>query len=194
MTRHPPQSPARRRWKRYVGLLGVFASVGLLGCGAVDEAKPVAVDARPAWTLALHHPGSEARLETSPDRPDLLSVAIVRAEDPTAFNIQLNEPGIGVKAGESYRLAFRARANGPRPILYGISMAHAPWLGLGFYREAALTTDWKEFSEVFSLASNDDNARLHFDLGASPESVQFESVTLRHEPSGALVGPGASAR
>jgi hypothetical protein len=143
------------------------------------------------WTVDVHDPGSEALLDLSPDRPGLLRVQIVRADVPTPSNIQLNGPTIVVKAGATYELSFRARAEGPRSIAYGLTTAGTPPKTLRSSGDAAVGVDWREFSETFVAAADAADARVHFDLGENPESVEFQHVVLRLMPSGTQVRPSA---
>jgi SAM-dependent methyltransferase len=57
-------------------------------------------------------------------------------------------------------------------------MAHPPWEGLGFYRNFDLTDEWRMFREEFTAAADDDNGRLHFDLGGSEVAVELADVSL----------------
>ena len=141
------------------------------------------------WVLETHHQGSAATLERSLDRPNVLRVNIARAEVKTPFNIQLNEPGIRLEAGESYTLSFRVRAEGPRRVLVGVAAAHPPWNGLGYYRRLAVDKDWQEFSDTFVLDAGDRNARLFFDLGDSEIPVELANIALRHTVSNQVVKP-----
>lgn len=149
------------------------------------------------WALALHDRGSVATLERDDVRMQRLRIHIEQAENPAAFNIQLNQPNLAVRRGVTYALTFRARADRLRQMSYGVSMGQAPWEGLGFYREIDVGPEWDEVAQTFELASSHDNARLHFDLGESDASVELEDVVLSAMPSGravhpATVGPGYS--
>ena len=141
------------------------------------------------WQLDVHDAGSEAVLEVQSESAPRLRVAIRRADDPTAYNIQLRKPGLEVGAGEAYSLRFRARADAPRRISLGLSMAHAPWEGLGFFREVEIGTGWQEFQFPVEPTRGDANAQLHFDLGAGKASVELEQVVLQKTATGALVEP-----
>lgn len=157
--------------------------------GATGAAAPVAVPAtmdfifQPGavlpWTLDLHHPESQASLEVRPDSPTRVRVAITAAAVPTLYNIQLNLPGIPVTTSDTYELRFRIRSDAPRVAFYGVSMAHEPWHGLGFYRRIELGPDWQPVTDRVVVASSDANARLHFDLGASAVPVEIEAVSMR---------------
>jgi hypothetical protein len=155
--------------------------------GSFDQAGPS------PWTVDVHDPGSEAVLEVVPDRPGVLRVQIVRAEMPAPSNIQLNGPETSVKAGESYALSFRLRAEGTRQIAYGVGTAQAPSTGLGFSRQVTIGVEWQDFSDTFTLTAGDAKARVYFDVGDSPVSVEVEHPVLRRMPSGAAVKP-ATAR
>ena len=146
------------------------------------------------WSVDVRDPGSEAVLDAPPDRPGLLRVQIVRADVPTPSNIQLNGPAVAVKAGATYELSFRARADGPRSIAYGLTTAGTSPKTAGSSGDAAVGIDWRDFSEAFVPAADDAGARVHFDLGANPESVEFQHVVLRLMPSRTQVRPPAPAR
>jgi hypothetical protein len=154
--------------------------------GFFDQSGP------PLWTVDVHDPGSEAILDASPDRPGILRVQIVRAEVPTPSNVQLNGPAIAVKAGATYELSFRARAEGPRRIVYGLATAGTPPKAIGPSSDAAVGVDWRDFSEAFVAVANAADARVHFDLGENPESVEFQHVVLRLMPSRTQVRPSAT--
>ena len=143
------------------------------------------------WTVDVQDPGSEALLDVSPDRPGLLRVQIVRADVPTPSNIRLNGPEIGVKAGATYELSFRARAEGDRRIAYGLTTAGPPPKTSGSSGDAAIGMDWREFSETYVPAADDSKARLRFDVGENPEPVEVQHVVLRLMPSRTLVRPSA---
>jgi hypothetical protein len=154
--------------------------------GFFDQSGPT------LWTVDVHDPGSEALLDVSPDRPGLLRVQIVRADVKTPSNIQLNGPTIVVKAGGSYELTFRARADGRRNIAYGLATAGTPPKAIGSSSDAAVGNDWREFSETFVAGADAADARVHFDLGENPESVEFQHVVLRLMPSRTQVPPSAT--
>jgi SAM-dependent methyltransferase len=50
---------------------------------------------------------------------------------------------------------------------------------LGLYRKIELTPEWQSFEEEFVAAADEDNARIHFDLGNSGIPVELASVNLR---------------
>jgi glycosyltransferase involved in cell wall biosynthesis/SAM-dependent methyltransferase len=127
---------------------------------------------------------SEAHLEVPPDAPDVFRIVIDRDESKESFDIQLNQPRWKVQAGKRYQAMFKARADRVRSIGFGVAMAHDPWTGLGLYRQLDLAPEWRTFQEEFTAAADDDNARIHFDLGGADVPVEISSVSL-HQADGA---------
>lgn len=119
-----------------------------------------------------------AELVLPPDNPDAIRVAINKAETKTSFDIQLNQPRLKIRSNQSYTLNFRARADSPRSISLGVAKNHEPWDGLGLYSQIDLTSEWQSFRKQFVATANDNDARIHFDLGSSEISVDFSSVSL----------------
>jgi lysophospholipase L1-like esterase len=79
---------------------------------------------------------------------------------------------------------FSVRADRPRAISFGVSQAHPPWDGLGFYRSLSIGTDWQTFSEAFTASGTDDRARVHFDLGAVAVPVEIKDVAVQRIETG----------
>jgi peptidoglycan/xylan/chitin deacetylase (PgdA/CDA1 family)/glycosyltransferase involved in cell wall biosynthesis len=119
-----------------------------------------------------------ARLVYLADDPDGFRIAIEKDATGRPFDIQLNRPRLTVLANERYTIHFRARADQPRSIFLGFAQAHAPWSGLGLYKSIDLTAEWQDFQEEFLAAADDKDARIHFDLGGNPISVEFAAVRL----------------
>jgi len=143
------------------------------------------------WSLRVSG-GNVARLVFPPDQSDLVRVNIQKAQTASRFDIQLNQPRLRVEAAHSYLLRFRARADSPRTISAGFAKAEAPWSGLGLYTTIELTTEWKSFEEEFVALSDEDNARILFDMGNSPIPVELSSVSLRSMPDGQYITPDLS--
>jgi glycosyltransferase involved in cell wall biosynthesis len=154
---------------------------------AIRNALRKAFETRSAPQEVLYYGGwlfrvagsSEARLVVPPDRPDAVRIAIDRNESQANFDIQLNQPRLKVQANHRYHVLFQARADRARGICFGVALAHEPWTGLGLYRKIELTPEWQTFEEEFFAVADEDNARIHFDLGDSDVSVEFASVSLR---------------
>jgi hypothetical protein len=174
---------------KYVAALAIVAvSFAAPGCGGSSTSGAPA-----PWVLETHHAGSAATMTTLSDPSGAMHVAIARAEEPTPFNVQLNQSGYNLRSGEEYILSFRAKAERPRDIAVGISMAHEPWEGLGYYRQRPIGTDWTTIEDAVTLTKADPNARIHFDLGADTAAMDIDAVTLRTK-AGAVVAPHAPNR
>ena len=120
---------------------------------------------------------------------EIVWIAIKKAETEDSGDIQLNHLGLGVKAGHGYAIAFRARAKCERRIMVGFAKAHEPWDGLGLYEEIELTSKWQSFEVDFVARDDDDEARIHFDLGASKVGIELDDVTLHRLPVGVKKAP-----
>jgi glycosyltransferase involved in cell wall biosynthesis len=121
------------------------------------------------------------------DDSEQVRIEIEKAGAP--FDIQLNRPFYEVRANHRYAIRFRAKADRPRNIYAGIAFAHAPWTGIGMYRELPLRSDWEDFHLEFIATADDANARIHFDLGESDVPVDIGSLSVRLLPSERLVEP-----
>jgi glycosyltransferase involved in cell wall biosynthesis/peptidoglycan/xylan/chitin deacetylase (PgdA/CDA1 family) len=137
--------------------------------------------------------GNIANLVLPPNDLDVVRIAIKKAETKTSFDIQLNMPRFKVKANHQYSINFQARADNPRSIALGFAKAHEPWDGLGFYKKIELTSEWCSFHEDFTATSNDENARIHFDVGESSISVDLSSVSLCGLEDGKTIEPDLPA-
>jgi glycosyltransferase involved in cell wall biosynthesis len=140
------------------------------------------------WWLRVAE-GNVADFEFRNDKPDWVRIRIQRAETKTSHDIQLNQPRLQVRSTRRYVISFLARADRPRTIVMGFSRASAPWANLGLYTEIELTSEWQSFEQHFVAAEDDDDARIHFDIGQSDISVEFSSVRLRRLSEGESIEP-----
>ena len=143
---------------------------------------------RSKWWLRVVA-GNVAYLEFPPNKRDMVRIAIKKAETKRNFDIQLSQPRLRVKSNHSYSVHFQARADSPRSLTLGFAKAYGNWDGLGLYREIRLTTEWQNFVEDFIATADEDNARIHFDVGDSDISVEFASVILRSLATGEVIQP-----
>jgi SAM-dependent methyltransferase len=131
---------------------------------------------RRGWRLHVG-PDHVARLITDAAR-NRARVSIDRISSATAWDVQLNLERFFVAAHESYVLEFDARSDDARTAAVAVSQAHDPWDGLGLYHRIELNQDWQTFTLEFEASASDDRARVHFDIGAAPSSVEVRSVQL----------------
>jgi glycosyltransferase involved in cell wall biosynthesis len=128
------------------------------------------------WSLRV---AGENRVELEfAEDPERVRISFHRLAATANYDIQLNCTRYEVTGQHNYRLTFRGRADDLRDVCVGFAKASEPWSNLGLYRRLQLTTDWQDFSSDFVAASDDDNARIHFDLADAPISVELSSVRL----------------
>jgi hypothetical protein len=119
----------------------------------------------------------------------MVRIAIEKLESRASYDIQLNQPYLKVEANKGYTVHFRARADSPRSILLGFAKAHEPWTGLGLFKRIDLTSEWQNFQEHFVAKENEENGRIHFDIGESDISVEMASVRLHDAIEGEFIDP-----
>ena len=107
-----------------------------------------------------------------------MRVDIKKAGTHTDWHIQLNQAPLKVESNHRYRLSFRARADNTRNVLLGFARAHEPWTGLGLYKSLVLNPQWNSYQEEFVAIADDDNGKIHFDLGGNTVSAEFADVKL----------------
>lgn len=144
------------------------------------------------WSLRVA--GSNlAELVFSPGRQEAMRIAIAACDSDQAWNIQLNRSCLTVVGGLSYRVRFEARGDQSRDVSIGVAMAHEPWASLGLYHTVKIGREWQRYEVEFTATLDDDNARLHVDLGGSKISVELAAAGLFMEdgspaPSGIQFG------
>ena len=79
-----------------------------------------------------------------------------------------------------YRVTFRARASGSRPIAAEVCH-NDPWRGYGS-AQWDLTEQWKDCQFTFTAPEDDDNARLSFQFGQTTGMVWIADVSLHEAP------------
>ncbi len=129
---------------------------------------------RKRWFLRQAGENRASLVYLSDDR-EAVRVVIGKASSRVAYDIQLNLPRLSAKAGSRYRVAFKARAEAPRTVGLGFARAGDPWTNLGLYQTKEFTPEWTEFVEEFVASDDEENARIHFDLGESDAMVELSS-------------------
>src|SRR5215471_14025032 len=115
--------------------------------------------------------GNGAHLVVSPDKPDMVRIVITQAGTKISYDVQMSLPRLQVQADYHYGVNFMARADSPRSIGCGFAKGHAPWSNLGWYHQVQLTSQWQSFEESFVATEDENNARIHFDVGVSDIAV-----------------------
>jgi hypothetical protein len=140
--------------------------------------KVAAADVKtPHWDLEQHAPAAAKAtpLADPPRRAVRLEVGKVSGTD---WHVQFRFNPIKVESGRYYTLTFRARADEPRQLTYGVGMNHEPWSGLGLWGGASLTKEWTTFSAGFLATATDDVARLSFTIGNATGALEIADVVL----------------
>jgi MoaA/NifB/PqqE/SkfB family radical SAM enzyme len=132
------------------------------------------------WSLRVDG-GNEAELVDPGIGSDAVKVAIRKATRSAPWDIQLNRAQVVLRPHRRYAVSFRARAERPRSITFGVARAAAPWDNLGLYKEVSLTSDWKEFQAGFGPTTEAAVGRIHFDLGDSDIGVEMSALCLSSE-------------
>ena len=166
-------------------VVAVWRHRAFLGSRGPEEERKAAMF-RWALRVAEGNVASAIRLDAG---NDATMIAIGAAATGVAWDIQLNQLRMKVRAGASYSLAFEARADARRTIFVAVSMGRAPWSGLGLYREVTVSTEWELFEVEFVATDDESNARIHFDVGHAGDSVSVAAVALRDLSTGREVQP-----
>ena len=139
--------------------------------------KVAAADAKtPHWDLEQHAPAA-AKATPLADMPHAVRLEVSKVSG-TDWHLQFRFNPIRVESGRYYTLTFRARADQPRQLAYGVGMNHEPWQTLGLWGGAALTKEWKTFSAGFLATATDDVARLSFTIGNAAGALEIADVVL----------------
>jgi glycosyltransferase involved in cell wall biosynthesis/peptidoglycan/xylan/chitin deacetylase (PgdA/CDA1 family) len=137
--------------------------------------------------------GAVARVVQLHEHSGCVRVEIQAAPSGLSTDLQLNLPFYRIHGGHRYALAFQARSDQPRTAFVGVAAAHAPWTGLGLYGQIQADPQWRAFRLEFTATADDDDARIHFDLGDSAISLELRDLELRTLPEGQLIEPSLTA-
>jgi hypothetical protein len=172
----PYAAELRRQWNAWLAnRYGDRAKLAVAWSAGVEAAGPNLLrdpgDVR-AWHL--EQDGGVAASASAGERG--VRVAVSRV-DGTNWHVQLNQPGLKIEKGHTYRVRFTARADRPVTIAASVGQAHEPWQNFGG-RSAKVGAERTTVTFGFTASSDDANARLTFVLGASPATVELADVEL----------------
>jgi hypothetical protein len=144
------------------------------------------------WRLE-QHAGAVARVAPGADTDPPGAVRITVTEPGAqAWHVQYNQPGLSLKAGQAYTVAFRARAEARSVIEVNVGQARSPWELLGLDAPVELSTEWRSFRFTFNATADETDARLNFTgLGRQRGSWRLADISLR---PGGVTGLAADAR
>jgi hypothetical protein len=132
------------------------------------------------WSLRVDG-GNEAELVDPGSESEVVRVAIRKATRSAPWDIQLNRATVALRPDHRYVVSFRARAERPRTLTFGVARAVAPWDNLGLYKDVSLTPEWQEFQAGFGPTTEAASGRIHFDLGDSDIGIEMSTIGLRSE-------------
>jgi len=129
------------------------------------------------WKLHLHH-NDKAKLVFAESSPDSVRIVIEELNSDIDWGIQASFESMAVQSGQQYSIRFRARADKPRKLGFGLSMAQAPWENLGFYRHTDLNREWTDYYFTFTAKTTYSNASICFNSGSDDSSVEIDSLSV----------------
>lgn len=176
-----------KRIEEFLGALEVQTQAAGLACN-VRRVLERMLFIESKWWLRVAS-GNVANLVFQHNDRETVRIIIKKAETKTSYDVQLNQQRLKVKSNHHYRISFQARADNPRSIFLGFAKAYEPWTNLGLYSKIDLTNEWQDLEQNFVALSDDDNARIHFDVGDSDIPVELSSVCLRSLPDDQIVEP-----
>ena len=104
---------------------------------------------------------------------------VVRNSGPDRWNIRMARPGLSVVAGQEYHIRFLVRATRNRNILFGVWQDHAPWDGLGYGEELAISPKWQVIGRKFTAATSDPQGYFGYWLGGETGTVDLLICSIR---------------
>ena len=131
----------------------------------------------PSWRLE-QHAGCRAAVAAAPGSKTGVQIE-VRKADPTDWHLQFGQPGLAIKGGQFYTLAFFARSDRPRRLSVSVGQAHEPWENLGLYQEVDLGPQERLYEFGFTAKASDANGRVSFILGGDTAAVHLSGAGLR---------------
>lgn len=105
-------------------------------------------------------------------------IEIDRAASAEPWHIQWNVERFAVQSGARYAVRFRGKADHARIVRVGFARAHGDRAGLGLYSEVTLDTAWRNHEVEFVAGDTEPRARIHFDVGGDPNSIDISEVEL----------------
>lgn len=128
------------------------------------------------WGIA-NQPGYAAQIEPL-EKPTALRVQLLEWNGPQDWKVQLVRRPVALRAGKTYELSFRIRAEGTRPFTVCVGRPTIPSDERPLAYRGELTDEWQNVSLLFTPAVDSPEADLWFELGDSSAAVLLEDVAL----------------
>ncbi|MGL1934376.1 MAG: discoidin domain-containing protein [Fibrobacterales bacterium] len=94
------------------------------------------------------------------------------------WNIQLNQIGVNLEDGETYRFSFTASAVATRTMSATLEKASSPWSFYGGAASVTLTPAPQTFEYEFTMSGSDNNARVTFNMGNSSTDINISDIQV----------------
>ncbi|WP_051689276.1 carbohydrate binding domain-containing protein [Butyrivibrio sp. AE2032] len=92
--------------------------------------------------------------------------------------VQLNQDGITLEEGKSYKLSFKAKSNIDRAIKYSCQQFEGNWTNYSGTGSVQVGPEWKTFTAEFKMTNpTDTNTRFNITMG----SVDGKRITEKHD-------------
>ena len=167
---------------------GTGAKLQAAWAAGLTPTGPGLLSASSKWSIE-HQGTSAADLKTD----GLSAQATVGKTDGTDWHVQIHQTGLDLKNDAAYTVTFRAKADTARTLPVAASLDQADWHNVGLDTNAALTTDWKPFSYVFTVHDTvPSHVRLAFTLGNQIGTVWIDALQIHSGMDGAGLPPGQS--
>ncbi len=138
-------------------------------------------DDNQSWELSRQAPAAaelECGLDATDGRPCAKVSVTTIGEKP--WHVMLTQRGLTLHKGLKYRVAFQARASGPRSV--NAEVCHSsPYRGYGYAR-FELDANWRDCQFSFVAPEDDDLVRLSFQFGDVLGTAWVRDVILHEAP------------
>ena len=113
------------------------------------------------------------------DNAFAITIEDTMADDAgNSWYVQLNQDGVPLEEGKSYRLSFKARSSIERNISYAMQEFEGNWTNYSGTGSVTINSEWTEFSHEFKMESPTDlKSRFNITMG----SVDGVRITKKHD-------------
>jgi hypothetical protein len=106
------------------------------------------------------------------------------------WHVQFYQPGVDLREGRLYLLAFWAKADRSRALTIDTILDEPNWRKVGLTTSVGLGPQWRKYSLVFTArGSKPRHTRVSFVLGDAPGAVDLAGVSLREVEGADLIQP-----
>lgn len=141
------------------------------------------------WKLE-NHQGARGSAESAKDGPADVKGPILRlrvTKPGDSWHVQMGQSGLDLRDGETYTVAFWARADRKRALHVSTSLDVDDWHNVGLNSRQNIDTNWRRIQLVFTATgTRKDHNRLVFACGDSEGVVELAGMSLRRGAADAL--------